>query len=69
MVIISTILKDTLKFKNQTVMYKVKQSDLIGDIKGFPIEVVQKMVERQVEQGNKADVTVFQKKIRSFNSV
>jgi hypothetical protein len=42
-------------------MYKVKQSDLIGDIKGFPIEVVQKMVERQVEQGNKADVTVFQK--------
>ena len=42
-------------------MYKVKQSDLIGDIKGFPIEVVQKMVERQVEQGNEADVAVFQK--------
>ena len=43
-------------------MYKVKQSDLIGDIKGFPIEVVQKMVERQVEQGNKADVSIFQKR-------
>jgi len=43
-------------------MYKVKQSDLIGDIKGFPIEVVQKMVERQVEQGNEADIFVFQKR-------
>jgi len=36
-------------------MYKVKQSDLIGDIKGFPIEVVQKMIERQVEQGNEGN--------------
>ena len=41
-------------------MYKVKQEDLIGDIEGFPIEVVQRMIERQVEQGNKADVSVFQ---------
>ena len=41
--------------------YKVKKEDLIGDIKGFPIETVQKMIERQVEQGNKADVSVFQK--------
>lgn len=40
--------------------YKVKEEDLIGDIEGFPIEVVQKMVEKQVEQGNEADVTVFQ---------
>ena len=40
--------------------YKVKQEDLVGEIKDFPIEVVQKMVERQVEQGNKADVSVFQ---------
>lgn len=39
---------------------KVKQTDLIGDIKDFPVEVVQKMVERQVEQGNEADVAVFQ---------
>lgn len=41
--------------------YKVTEKDLIGDIKDFPIEVVQKMVERQVEQGNKADISVFQK--------
>lgn len=41
-------------------MYKVTKEDLIGQIANFPVEVVQKMVERQVEQGNKADVTVFQ---------
>lgn len=45
---------------NPTEMYIVKEEDLIGDIKGFPIEVVQKMIERQVEQGNKADVKIFQ---------
>lgn len=44
-----------------TEMYVVKQSDLIGELEGFPIEVVQKMVERQVEQKNEADVRVFQK--------
>lgn len=40
--------------------YKVKQSDLIGDIKNFPCEVVKKMIEEQVKQGNTADVEVFQ---------
>ena len=41
--------------------YKVTEEDLIGQLEGFPIDVVQKMVERQVEQRNPADVTVFQK--------
>lgn len=40
--------------------YIVKKGDLKGDIENFPIEVVQRMVECQVEQGNKADVKVFQ---------
>ena len=40
--------------------YKVKKEDLIGEIKDFPIEVVQKMVDCQVEQWYKADVTAFQ---------
>lgn len=40
--------------------YKVKPKDIIGAISGFPIEVVQRMVDCQVEQGNKADVTIFQ---------
>ena len=41
-------------------IYKVKQTDLIGAIEDFPIEVVQKMVEEQVKQGNEPDVTSFQ---------
>lgn len=39
---------------------KITEKDLIGQIKDFPIEVVEKMIERQVEQGNPADVRVFQ---------
>ena len=41
-------------------MYKVTEKDLIRDIKDFPIEVIQKMVDEQVRQGNPADVSVFQ---------
>ena len=43
----------------------VEQSDLVGDIKEFPIEVVQEMVNEQVRQGNKADVEVFQERLYS----
>ena len=39
---------------------KITRADLIGDIEDFPIEVVEKMVEEQVRQDNKADVTIFQ---------
>lgn len=38
----------------------VEKSDLIGEIKEFPIEVAQEMVNEQVRQGNKAAVEVFQ---------
>ena len=48
--------------------YKVKQEDLIGNIAGFPIEVVQAMVDEQVRHGNPADVTVFQKNIELDDS-
>ena len=40
----------------------VEQSDLIGKIENFPIEVVQRMVDEQVIQGNKPDVKVFQRR-------
>jgi hypothetical protein len=32
-----------------------------GELKGFPTEVVEKMLERQVEQGNRRDVSAFEK--------
>lgn len=41
--------------------YIVKPEDLKGEIANFPIEVVQRMVDCQVEQKNYADVSVFQK--------
>lgn len=40
--------------------YVVKESDLIGDIEGFPIEVVQKMVDYQYDKRHVCDVSVFQ---------
>lgn len=45
--------------KNEN-MYIVKYQDLRGYIGGFPLEVVQQMVNEQVAQGNEADVTIFQ---------
>ena len=52
---------------------EITEKDLIGQIEGFPIEVVQRMIECQVEQGNPADATVFQiyggvsRKLGGFN--
>ena len=41
-------------------MCKIKKEDLIGQIEYFPLEVVQRMVEYQIEQNFKEDVSVFQ---------
>jgi hypothetical protein len=41
-------------------IFKVEQSDLVEGIKNFPIEVVEKMIEEQVKQGNCPNVAVFQ---------
>ena len=49
----------------EVTTYRVKQEDLVGQLLDFPIEVVQKMVERQVEQGNEPDVRIFQKDCRA----
>ena len=38
----------------------VTTKDLIGDLKNFPIEVVEKMLQKQYKQVNKKDITVFQ---------
>ena len=45
--------------------YKVTEKDLIGEIKDFPIEVVQRMLKHQVAQGNKEDIEVFQSRATS----
>ena len=39
---------------------KITQKDLIGDLKDFPIEVVEKMLDYQYKQMGKKDISVFQ---------
>jgi hypothetical protein len=47
--------------KQKPKYYKVKKEDLIGEIKGIPIDIVQAMVIRQVTHGdNPSDVRQFQ---------
>ena len=48
---------------------KITNADLIGRIQFFPIEVVEKMVEEQVNQGNKPDAKVFQKNASAGKSL
>jgi predicted ribosome-associated RNA-binding protein Tma20 len=40
-----------------------------GELEGFPKEIVQKMVERQVEQGNEPDYKVFEEEISAFKKI
>ena len=39
---------------------KVTTKDLIGDLKNFPIEVVEKMLQKQCNQFGEKDISVFQ---------
>lgn len=38
----------------------ITEKDLIGQLEGFPIQVVEKMLKRQVQQGNPENVCIFQ---------
>ena len=52
-------------------MYVVQYSDLIGNISEFPIEVVQKMVERSTEQrkwNDEIGMSTFQENVSSAGS-
>ena len=40
--------------------YNITEEDMIGDLKGFPIGLVVRMMEEQEAQGNKPDIKVFQ---------
>lgn len=41
--------------------YNLTNEDMVGDLKGFPVGVVVKMLELQIEQTNILDVSVFEK--------
>ena len=40
-----------------------------GELEGFPKEIVQKMVERQVEQGNEPDYKIFEEEKSAFKKI
>ena len=44
--------------------FGLTETDLIGDLEGFQMGVVVRMLEEQELQGNKPDVNVFQESIR-----
>lgn len=46
-------------------MIEVTEKDLVGKLTGFPIEVVQMMILRQVDQGNQPNVQKFQNEPRA----
>ena len=46
--------------KLKTNSFGITKKDMIGEIKGFPVGVVVKMMEEQKSQGNKPNIKVFQ---------
>ena len=45
---------------NPALFHDISEEDLSGDIKDFPIEVVDLMLTRQEEYQGEADISVFQ---------
>ena len=41
--------------------YNITKKDMVGELKGFPVGIVVRMMEEQEAQGNEPDVTIFQK--------
>lgn len=60
-----TTLKESLFSKNNLESnkdnkYAITKDDMIGDLEGFPVGVVVRMMEEQELQGNPPNVNVFQ---------
>ena len=51
---------DMDKIKIKTNRFHITRDDMIGELKGFPVGVVVRMLEETEWQGNKPDVKVFQ---------
>ena len=57
-------LKESLFSKNNLDKnrnpYGITKEDMIGDLTGFPVGIVVRMMEEQEAQGNEPDVKIFQ---------
>ena len=47
--------------------YNISKKDMIGELKGFPVGLVVRMMEEQELQGNKPNIKVFQKYVMDAN--
>lgn len=47
-----------MEFKKK-FKYGLKESDAKGALKDFPLEIIEKMIDNQVLQGNPPNVSVF----------
>ena len=54
--------KSDLDKLSKTNQFGITEKDLIGELEGFPLGVVVRMLEEAEKQENKPDVKVFQKK-------
>ena len=48
---------------NKSNKYGITEDDMIGELKGFPVGVVVRMMEEQEAQGNEPNVKVFQEDV------
>lgn len=45
--------------KQSKFKYNLIEEDAIRDLNGFPLEIIEKMIDNQVAQDNKPDVNIF----------
>lgn len=55
------ISKDKRKWVSVPNKYGITEKDMIGELEGFSVGIAIKMLEEQEKQGNKPDITIFQK--------
>lgn len=57
--------QELIKFSQKIIKEELNNYSPKGDLEGFPKEIISRMLECQVEQGNKRDVTVFERNVYS----
>lgn len=63
------ISKDKRKWATISNKYGITEKDMIGDLKGFPVGVVVRMLEETEKQGGEPDIKVFQHNKRAYKGM
>ena len=59
--------KSDLDKLSKTNRFGITEKDMIGHLKGFPVGVVVRMMEEQEKQGNKPNISTFQRRDAGAN--